>query len=91
MASSQVCSDAVLHDISKQDVQRGNAYPWRPVRRAKYAPGGLRSKQGIVWNALERGHSLTEGELGKGGNTGPRQRDERMEWANKDDGKAYQI
>ena len=27
----------------------------------------LRSKQGIVWNALERGHSLTEGELGKGG------------------------
>ena len=37
----------------------------------KYAPGDLRSKQGIVWNALERGHSLTEGEgegeLGKGG------------------------
>lgn len=33
----------------------------------------------IVWNALERGHSLTEGELGKGGyDTGPRHRDERM-------------
>lgn len=39
----------------------------------------LRSKQGIVWNALERGHSLTEGELGEGGGIpGPRQRDERM-------------
>jgi len=81
MASSQVCSDAVLHDISKQHSKDRKLIPGREAgmeKNMRQEPLGP-NKGLIVWNALERGHSLTEGELGKGGyDTGPRHRDERM-------------